>query len=112
MKCFMVAVFMPVLKLTLGAAWPDHQSHADLPASIHDVSAIFEGGFRLRIMLDSISFPGSSPIMNTRHGLLKGVEVSTAMPGTDLPASFTCGDRSALMLREPNLLFLRRYMPA
>ena len=53
----MVAVFMPVLKLTLGAASPDHQSHADLPAWIHDVSAIFDGGFRLRTMLDSISLP-------------------------------------------------------
>ena len=65
----MVAVFMPVLKLTLGAASPDHQSHADLPARIHEVSAIFEGGLRLRTMFDSMRRPGSSPIMSTRQGV-------------------------------------------
>jgi hypothetical protein len=48
----MVAVFMPVLKPTLGAASPDHQSHADLPALIQEVSAIFEGGLRLMMMFD------------------------------------------------------------
>src|ERR1035437_4593501 len=101
----MVAVFMPVLKLTLGAACPDHQSHADFPARIQEVSAIFDGGFRLRTMLDSISRPGSSPIINTRHGLLNGVVATTATPG-----SSTRGDRSAFISKRP--LPLRRYMPA
>ncbi len=77
----MVAVFMPGLKLTLGAASPDHQSHADLPALIHDVSAIFDGGFRFRIMFDSISRPGSSPIISTRHGVVTGASACTAIAG-------------------------------
>src|SRR5580704_544457 len=79
MKCFMVAVFMPVLKLTLGAASPDHQSHADFPALIHDVSAIFDCGLRLRMMFDSTSRPGSSPIISTRHGVVTGVSACTAI---------------------------------
>src|SRR5208337_4016265 len=101
----MVAVFMPVLKLTLGAASPDHQSHADLPARIQEVSAIFEGGFRLRTILDSIRRPGSSPIISTRQGVENGVEVSTATFG-----SSTRGDKSALTQLRPSPL--RRYIPA
>src|ERR1035437_3933183 len=103
----MVAVFIPGLKLTPGAASPDHQSHADLPARIQEVSAIFEGGFRFSIIFDSIRRPGSSPIISTRHGLLKGAVASTATPG-----SSTLGDNSARRLRERNSLSLRRYMPA
>ena len=91
--------------LTLGAACPDHQSHADLPALIHEVSAIFDGGLRFSTMFDSISRPGSSPIISTRHGLVKGVLVSTAIPGLS-----TRGERSARMIVSP--LPLRRYMPA
>ena len=77
----MVAVFMPGLKLTLGAASPDHQSHADFPARIHDVSAICDGGFRLRIMFDSMRRPGCSPIISTRQGVVTGASASTAMEG-------------------------------
>src|ERR1039457_3133780 len=108
----MVAVFMPVLKFAPGAAWPDHQSQADLPALIQEVSTIFDGGLRLRMMFDSISFPGSSAIIRTRHGLLNGVVVSTARPGSEAPAALMCGDRSAFRLCAPNLASLRRYIPA
>ena len=52
---------MPGLKLRW-SRFADHQSQADLPARIHQVSAIFEGGLRLRMMFDSISRPGVSPI--------------------------------------------------
>src|SRR6516164_5526815 len=101
----MVAVFMPGLKLTLGAAWPDHQSHADLPALIHDVSAIFEGGLRFRMMFDSTRRPGSSPTMITRQGVVTGASVCTAIEGLS-----TRGDRSA---RSANgAAALRTYMPA
>src|SRR3569623_356312 len=75
----MVAVFMPVLKLTLGAASPDHQSQADLPALIQDVSAIFDGGFRFNTMFDSTCRPGSAPFISTRHGVVTGASVSTAI---------------------------------
>ena len=34
------------------------------------------------MMLDSIKRPGVSPIMSTRQGDLKGVLVSTAIPGS------------------------------
>src|SRR6202795_181937 len=101
----MVAVFMPVLKVTLGAASPDHQSHADLPALIHEVSAIFEGGLRLRMMFDSTSRPGSSPIISTRHGVVTGASASTAMD--DLSR---CGASSARSANGASAL--RRYMPA
>src|SRR5580692_643385 len=108
----MVAVFMPVLKCTLGAASPDHQSHDDFPALIHDVSAIFEGGFRFSTIFDSISLPGSSAIMNTRHGLENGVAVSTATPcGSRSPASLRWGERSAASVKPPKCGCLRRYMP-
>src|SRR4051794_12099765 len=101
----MVAVFIPGLKLTLGAASPDHQSHADLPALIHDVSAIFDGGFRLSMMFDSTSRPGSSPTISTRHGVVRGALVSTA---TALLS--TSGESSAFspFCASP----LRRYIPA
>src|SRR5271157_448312 len=101
----MVAVFMPVLKLTLGAASPDHQSHADFPALIQEASAILEGGFRLRTMLDSMRRPGSSPIIRTRQGVVTGGVASTATPG-----SSNRGESSARTLR--GSLPLRRYMPA
>jgi hypothetical protein len=101
----MVLVFMPVLKLTLGAASPLHQSHADLPGLIHDVSAIFDGGFRLSTMFDSISLPGSSAIKSTRHGEFAGAGVSTAML-----ASSTCGDSSLRNANAPGAFF--RYIPA
>src|SRR5579859_1572023 len=101
----MVAVFMPGLKLTLGAASPDHQSHADLPALIHDGSAIFEGGLRLRMMFDSTSRPGSSPIMSTRQGVVTGESAWTA-----IEALSSRGDNSA---RTANgALPLRTYIPA
>src|ERR1700756_4593022 len=100
----MVAVFMPGLKVALGAASPDHQSHADLPARIHEVSAIFEGGLRLRIMFDSMRRPGISPIMSTRHGLLNGALVSTATP-----VRSTLVESSAL--RVCSCFTPRRYMP-
>src|SRR5436309_2340738 len=101
----MVAVFMPVLKLTLGAAWPDHQSHADLPALIHEVSAILEGGLRLRMMLDSTRRPGSSPTMSTRHGVVMGASDWTAIEGLSMR-----GERSARTAKGGPAL--RRYMPA
>src|ERR1039457_1829271 len=101
----MVAVFMPGLKLTLGAASPDHQSHADFPARIHEVSAIFEGGFKLSTMLDSMRRPGSSPIMRTRQGLVTVVSAFTAMVGASI-----CGESSA---RKPRgVSAFRKYMPA
>src|ERR1039458_2068508 len=106
----MVAVFMPVLKLTLGAAWPDHQSHADLPARIQEVSAIFVGGSRLRTILDSMRRPGSSPIISTRQGVENGVVVSTATFGSAIPDSLRCGDKSARIQLPPSPL--RRYIPA
>ena len=96
---------MPGLKLTLGAASPDHQSHADLPARIHDVSAIFDGGFRLSTMFDSISRPGSSPIISTRHGVVTGASASTAIPGLSMR-----GESSARKPKRRSAL--RRYMPA
>src|SRR3954467_13516615 len=100
----MVAVFMPGLKLTLAAASPDHQSQADLPALIHDVSAIFVGGLRLRMMFDSTRRPGSSPTMITRQGVLIGASAWTAIEGLSRR-----GDNSA---RTPNgSPDLRRYMP-
>src|SRR3954452_1768893 len=101
----MVAVFMPVLKLTPGAASPDHQSHADLPALIHDVSAIFEGGLRLRMMFDSTRRPGSSPTMSTRHGVVTGASAWTAMEGLSRR-----GDNSARTANGPPAL--RTYIPA
>src|SRR5438477_11905343 len=101
----MVAVFMPVLKLTLGAASPDHQSHADLPALIHDVSAIFEGGLRLRMIFDSTRRPGSSPIIRTRHGVVIGASAWTAME--DLSRR---GDSSARTPYGASPFF--RYIPA
>src|SRR5580692_5164122 len=101
----MVAVFIPGLKSTLGAASPDHQSQADFPALIHDVSAIFDGGFRFSTMFDSIRRPGASPIINTRQGVVTGAWSSTAMPGWS-----SRGESSA---HRPNAgLSLRRYMPA
>src|SRR5579871_682640 len=106
----MVAVFMPGLKLTLGAASPDHQSHADFPATIHEVSAIFEGGLRLRMMLDSMRRPGASPIMRTRHGVVTGASASTAMEGWPAGWAFMRGESSAR--RANGGLSLRRYMPA
>src|SRR5487761_2208904 len=101
----MVAVFMPGLNLAPGAASPDHQSHADLPARIHDVSSIFVGGFRLRTMLDSMRRPGASPIIRTRHGVVTGTSDSTATPG--LPK---LGESSARKAKGASAL--RRYMPA
>src|SRR5579863_5290212 len=101
----MVAVFMPVLKLTPGAASPDHQSHADLPALIHEVSALFDGGWRLRIMFDSTSRPGSSPIMSARHGVVTGASASTARDGVSRR-----GDSSARTANGARAL--RTYMPA
>ena len=74
----MVAVFMPGLTERLGAASPLHQSHADLPALIHEVSAIFDGGFRLSTMFDSISLPGLVGDHQHAPGLENGVSVSTA----------------------------------
>ena len=100
----MVAVFIPVLKLTLGAASPDHQSHADLPALIHEVSAIFDGGLRLRTIFDSTSRPGSSPIMSTRHGVVTGASASTAIRLVDA--------RRKLARIAKGARALRRYMPA
>src|SRR5580658_3694095 len=100
----MVAVFMPVLKSAPGAASPLHQSHADLPALIHEGSAIRDGGLRLSTIFDSIRRPGSSPIISTRHGLVTGVVPSTATPG-----SSTRGDNSACMPNRSLLFF--RYMP-
>src|SRR4051794_24641112 len=101
----MVAVFMPVLKLTLGAASPDHQSHADLPALIHEVSAILEGGLRLRMMFDSTRRPGSSPTISTRQGVVTGASVCTVMEGLSRR-----GDRSARTAK--GAAALRTYMPA
>src|ERR1700734_2270990 len=101
----MVAVFIPVVKLTPVAACPDHHSQADFPARIQEVSAICEGGFRFNMMFDSISRPGVSPIISTRHGVLKGALVWTATPGT-----FRLGDSSAFRVNRG--LSLRRYMPA
>ena len=73
---------MPGFEVMVGAASPDHQSHADLPGLIHEVSAIFEGGFRLRMMFDSIRRPGASPIISTRQGVVMGALASTAMLGS------------------------------
>jgi hypothetical protein len=60
---------MPGVKVTPSACSPDHQSQAALPALIHDVSAIADGGLRLTTKFDSMRVPGSRPIMMTRHGV-------------------------------------------
>src|SRR5579871_698400 len=101
----MVAVFMPVLKLTPGAASPDHQSHADLPGLIHEVSAIFEDGLRLRMMFDSTRRPGSSPTMSTRQGVVTGASAWTAREGLSRR-----GESSARTAKGARAL--RTYMPA
>src|SRR5579863_1042559 len=101
----MVAVFIPVLKSAPGAASPLHQSQADLPGLIHEGSAMRDGGFRLSTMFDSISRPGSSPIIRTLHGLLTGAAASTATPCSSMR-----GDNSACT---PNLsLLFFTYIPA
>src|SRR5579872_7256753 len=76
----MVAVFIPGLKLTPSAYVPLHQSHAVFPGLIHEVSSIAHGGFRFVTMFDSISRPGSLPIMITRHGDRIGAAVRTTSP--------------------------------
>src|ERR1035437_2112289 len=101
----MVAVFMPGLNLTPVAWSPDHQSHADLPARIHEVSSSLVGGFRLRTMLDSTRRPGASPMMKTRHGVVTGVSDSTAMVGLSRR-----GESSARTAK--GVASLSRYMPA
>jgi hypothetical protein len=50
-----------------------------------------DGGFRLRMMLDSIRRPGVSPIITTRQGVWNGVLVSTATSGES-----TLGESAAL----------------
>src|ERR1035438_5275798 len=67
---------------------PDHQFHDALPGLIQLVSAMAHGGLRLRMILDSTSRPGWSPIMRTRHGELCGSRPLTASAG-----SFRLGER-------------------
>src|ERR1017187_9595014 len=61
---------------------PDHHPHDALPGLIQLVSAMAHGGLRLRMMLDSTSRPGWSPIMRTRQGELCGSRPLTASAGS------------------------------
>src|ERR1041385_1671136 len=82
-KNFMVSEFLPDLKLApSGAYGPLHQSQLALPGLIQLVSAIIEGGFRLRMVFDSIRRPGSEPIRMTRHGVTAGGPVMTEGGGS------------------------------
>src|SRR5579862_7013887 len=90
----MVWVFIPSLKFTPSAESPDHQSHAALPGLIQEVSAMAQGGLRLRTMLDSMKRPGLSATIMTRQGECTGVTPTTETPGISRR-----GESRALMMR-------------
>src|ERR1051326_1021352 len=102
----MVSVFLPGLKLTPVAYGPLHQSHDAFPGLIHEVSAIALGGFRFKMVFDSISRPGSAPMRMTRHGVTAGALVITLTAGSSRRGESRALNASALR----SSCF--RYMPA
>src|SRR3979409_636002 len=76
-----VNVFLPS-----GPMLPLHQSQAERPARIQEVSLTTDSGFRLVITLDSISRPGSEATSNTLQG-----EWCGSVPITEISGSVTLG---------------------
>jgi hypothetical protein len=72
---------------------------------IHEVSAKAGGGFKSFTICDSISRPGESAIISTRHGEGAGVFTTTATL-----ASSICGARRAESCRALRSSCIR-YMP-
>src|SRR4051794_22277057 len=102
----MVSLLVPGVKGSPGATGPDHQSHAVLPGLIQEVSAMAEGSLRLRMVVDSMSLPGSCAMSSTRHG-----EAAGALALTQTCVWEVSGESLATRLLEP-VLGLSRYMPA
>src|SRR5438309_2150365 len=92
----MVSVFFPGRKFTPSSYGPLHQSHDALPALIHEVSAIADGGFRFITMFDSIRRPGSAPIITMRHGVTIGVLAITLTAASSIRGESLASSASAV----------------
>ncbi len=77
-----VRVSMPVSQPSSVFTFPNHQSQTLLPGLTQEKSPS-GGGFRLMIMLDSMSRPTSGWTMITRHGERCGRPCSTGGPPTE-----------------------------
>src|SRR5688572_13065819 len=103
----MVAVFTPGLKSTPSSTYPFHQGKVVLPGLIHDVSVIAGGSLKWNTRFDSISRPGSSAIISTRHG-----EANGALPITFAPSLRPGNGESFAAKADGSEATRARYIPA